>query len=294
MTDNVVTSPPSGPGGATIACDDIGGVQHQRVKLVLGNDGVSDGDVSTTNPMPVLGEVTINPLPPSRTYIRRFGLNNTVGTTHELIDTIGATAPYMPSSPVTIEAVSTSAADANPGAGAHTIRIHGLDAGFNLKTVDLNLAGTTPVVDSQFIRVTKVEVLTVGTYGGSNLGDITVRAVGGTAFVLVPAGYGQSFSSHFCVPAGYVGHVAGANLSIDAGKTVDILVRARDNANLASSPFGATQIVQFFAGLSGVSHYDYEMPIEVGPYTDVWITGAVASGSAQVSVEYWGYMHPIA
>lgn len=49
MTDNVGYTPGS---GETIASDDVGGVQFQRMKLALGADGVHDGDVSGTNPMP--------------------------------------------------------------------------------------------------------------------------------------------------------------------------------------------------------------------------------------------------
>ena len=50
MADNVGYTPGS---GALIAADDIGGNLHQRIKLVLGADGVSDGDVSAANPLPV-------------------------------------------------------------------------------------------------------------------------------------------------------------------------------------------------------------------------------------------------
>ena len=50
MADNVGYTPGS---GASIAADDIGGVLHQRVKVVLGADGTSAGDVSSSNPMPV-------------------------------------------------------------------------------------------------------------------------------------------------------------------------------------------------------------------------------------------------
>lgn len=38
--------------GTTVAADEIGGVLHQRIKLVLGADGVNDGDVSSSNPIP--------------------------------------------------------------------------------------------------------------------------------------------------------------------------------------------------------------------------------------------------
>ena len=56
MSDNVGYTPGS---GEVIASDDIGGVQHQRIKVVIGPDGVNDGDVSDANPMPVkvLGEL---------------------------------------------------------------------------------------------------------------------------------------------------------------------------------------------------------------------------------------------
>jgi hypothetical protein len=52
MSDNTVLNP--GAGGDVIAADDIGGVKVQRIKLMLGPDGVNDGDVSADNPMPVV------------------------------------------------------------------------------------------------------------------------------------------------------------------------------------------------------------------------------------------------
>lgn len=50
MPDNVGYTPGS---GATIAADDVGGALLQRVKIVQGIDGVNDGDVASSNPMPV-------------------------------------------------------------------------------------------------------------------------------------------------------------------------------------------------------------------------------------------------
>lgn len=52
MADNVTINP--GAGGSTIACDDISGIQYQRVKLIYGGDGTNSGDVSSTNPYPVV------------------------------------------------------------------------------------------------------------------------------------------------------------------------------------------------------------------------------------------------
>lgn len=50
MADNFTANP--GSGGSTFASDDIGGVQHTRVKVEHGADG-SATDVSLASPMPV-------------------------------------------------------------------------------------------------------------------------------------------------------------------------------------------------------------------------------------------------
>ena len=51
MADNTVIN--TGSGGDTIATDDIGGTKYPRSKIVIGADGVNDGDVSSANPLPV-------------------------------------------------------------------------------------------------------------------------------------------------------------------------------------------------------------------------------------------------
>jgi hypothetical protein len=49
MADNVTL-----PGTSEIvAADDIGAAKFQRVKVTLGADGVNDGDVARSNPLPV-------------------------------------------------------------------------------------------------------------------------------------------------------------------------------------------------------------------------------------------------
>ena len=56
MADNVKfqSNRPATPTEETIvATDKISGVDFQRMKLTLGADGVNDGDVSSTNPMPI-------------------------------------------------------------------------------------------------------------------------------------------------------------------------------------------------------------------------------------------------
>jgi len=58
MADNTTLN--TGTGGDVIATDDIAGVKYQRIKIVQGADGVNDGDVSSTNPLPIDGSVTVS------------------------------------------------------------------------------------------------------------------------------------------------------------------------------------------------------------------------------------------
>jgi hypothetical protein len=53
MADNVGYTPGT---GASVAADEIGGNLHQRVKIGVGEDGTAV-DVSSTNPMPVIGTI---------------------------------------------------------------------------------------------------------------------------------------------------------------------------------------------------------------------------------------------
>ena len=51
MTDNVTLNP--GTNGAVIGADNIDNVMYQRMKLISGNDGLNEGDISSSNPLPV-------------------------------------------------------------------------------------------------------------------------------------------------------------------------------------------------------------------------------------------------
>lgn len=73
MADNTLLN--VGTGGDTLATDDIGGVKYQRTKTTLGADGVTDGDVSKANPMPVIVQHT------GRTELRFYATGVAAGTT---------------------------------------------------------------------------------------------------------------------------------------------------------------------------------------------------------------------
>jgi hypothetical protein len=96
MADNIGYTPGS---GATIAADDIGGNLHQRIKVVVGADGVNDGDVSLSNPMPIQG---VGELVEQLSAIRMLlqSLSRTVG--QAMPDAFGRLLVSIGASPATV------------------------------------------------------------------------------------------------------------------------------------------------------------------------------------------------
>lgn len=62
MADNVLINAVTTPGGATIATDEVNGVQHELVKVEFGVDGVATL-VSASDPLPVTGTVEVSNFP---------------------------------------------------------------------------------------------------------------------------------------------------------------------------------------------------------------------------------------
>jgi len=75
MADNIDVTPGV---GKTVAADEIAGALHQRVKITVGADGTNDGDVSSANPLPVVGVVDL-------------GANNDVTVTGTVTANLSAT-----------------------------------------------------------------------------------------------------------------------------------------------------------------------------------------------------------
>jgi hypothetical protein len=79
MSDN--TRLPAGTAdGDTYASDDISSVKFQRVKVTLGADGANDGDVSSTNAMPISGTVTANATKSSTATLSNVSNSTSSGT----------------------------------------------------------------------------------------------------------------------------------------------------------------------------------------------------------------------
>ena len=215
MADNITLN--SGTGGASLASDDISGVQHQRVKVQFGADG-SATDVSATAPLPVEGAdaenaaITANPLPVGGRYDatpRTLG-DGDVGAI--ALDADGAVQISDGGNTLTVDGTVT----ADAGTGPWPVTDNG-----GALTVDW--AGTAPPigagVEATALRVTlatdSTGVVSVDDNGGSLTVDNAALSVtgGGTEASALRVTLANDSTGVVSVDDG------GGNLSVDWGGT---------------------------------------------------------------------------
>jgi hypothetical protein len=104
MADNTTLN--TGTGGDVIASDDITGVKYQRVKITLGADGVNDGDVSSSNALPVsLASVPSHAVTNAGTFVVQE--NGSALTSLQLLDDAVTTT----ASAITTKGIAASGTD---------------------------------------------------------------------------------------------------------------------------------------------------------------------------------------
>ena len=253
-------------------------------------------NVSIAQPLPILDatpEISLDRITGFAPF-REFGSNPSIGTTETYVGIVGGSAPYMPSSPVTVDAISTSVNDTSAGTGARQLMVTGLDSNWNLASEVLTMNGTsaTAATTTSFYRVHSVYANAVGAYRGSNAGDITLRVSGGgTSIAVISAGIGGGQGTHYCVPAGKTLLVIEIHMVVDSLKTSNPIFWQAPNANDLTAPYsGAKRAVQRYTGAGGMSDFSFNPSIAFPAYTDIWFTSTVTSGTGSISVEYNGYL----
>lgn len=127
MADNVTLN--SGSGGATLATDDIAGVQYQRVKVTWGGDGTAN-DTTAANPLPVAEQNTVNVQEASALDVSAATVNVQEATA---LDVSGAT--------VTVADNGSFTLGANSGVDIGDVDVTSIAAGSNL-IGDVGISGS--------------------------------------------------------------------------------------------------------------------------------------------------------
>jgi len=125
-----------------------------------------------------------------------------LGTIPEDIWEGGGLYPFQ-SVPQSLEILSDSVADAAAGTGMRTVRVVGLDGGYQEIQEVVTLDGTTPVaLTQQYFRINQLVGVTAGS-GAANAGIITLQVAGGGAVqAVMDAGDGLAHQAIYTVPAG--------------------------------------------------------------------------------------------
>lgn len=233
--------------------------------------------------------------------IKKFGRNPVVGTTYVPLS-IGGIYRTPQSSAATALRIKAggNANDTAAGSGARSVLIEGLDASFNLLSESVATAGASAsaATTGLFARVFRVSVDGSGTYAtssaGSHAGSITIEnASGGTDWATIDATAfpkGRSEIAAYTVPAGSTGYVKLRNLSVDSGKTIDLVFFSRANADQTAAPYSPMEAQSVVTGVAGGSIEVFGgIDVPFGPYvgpTDIGFMAKVSAGTASVSAEF--------
>lgn len=226
----------------------------------------------------------------------QFGRNTACGTSYTPVTDNGVyrTPQVAGATQLRIKA-GGNAADASDGAGARSVRLHGLNAsGDEVQEVVATAGASASAATSEsFIRLYHVEVEGSGTYGtqsaGSHVGNITIENAAGTEdwAQIQTNGFASSATAigSLTIPRNHAGLVTSMQINVDEAKTTDIIILKREGVIEASAPYKPIMKLQEFLGVSSSISVQFETPIKFTELTDVGVLAKVSNGTGAVSVD---------
>jgi len=228
----------------------------------------------------------------------KFGERTTVGTTEEDLWACPAVAyeGWLQVAQTVRVKAGGNGADTLAGAGARTIMVQGLDENWEEAYEVIELAGTAASASTttKFIRQFRSFVMEVGTYGGSNVGIITIETSDGNYVTsCMEAGVSQTQQMALTIPKGQAFVAYTFDVSIDSNKSGTFRVYMRPNANNTTnfSPFRKVYTLSGIAG-GATSVINIKIPLYFPEYTDVLVTIEADSIGAKVHASITGYTMP--
>lgn len=198
-----------------------------------------------------------------------------------------------PATAVSMEVVSSSANDTALGTGARSVVVTYLDTDYVSQVAVLALNGVTPVALPALVRRINGMVLadSVGTVGGNNIGNLSIRATGGlgATYAYMLAGNGIMHTSLFTTPAGVSYDVLGVLGCINRTDTSN---RWATISLCIQGPGGRLIKGLFFSFSSDVPylHQASGLPINtIAPRSDIWARcETVSANNTDVTGAHFG------
>jgi hypothetical protein len=226
-----------------------------------------------------------------------FGASESIGTTEGALKQGSGTFVFPQSAQRVRVKAGGNANDTVSGTGARSIFIYGLDSDLNLRLEELDTAGASAsgYTVNSYWRVFDVGVRTVGTYGGSNVGDITLQNEADQSDLIVcTAGIACNLHGAFAVPENYKGFITHVNFSVAGNKLVTFFMRRREELNKVTAPFRANRLCREFPLVpAGSYEHNFAAPFEVEQLTDLFVNAETDTGTASGSFTIFGLLVPI-
>lgn len=229
---------------------------------------------------------------PGHSVVHKFGENPAVGNAvWEGIHILGGSFVFLSAATTMRVKAGGNSADTAAGTGAQAITLSGLDGLGAVITEDLALDGATAsaVTSLTFLRVDRAFVADrrVGTYGGSNVGNIIVEDAAGNADMIeIEAEGGQSQYCAYSIPLGRTGYLMEVRVQSDSQKAADFRLFTRESILDNSTSFGVARIKMHFDGVAGQETERGSSPLLVLPaLTDIWIEAEGDGAQTEVSAD---------
>lgn len=213
--------------------------------------------------------------------VHKFGAvpamsNGVTGTVWDKSDTLYPWSAFDTPGILTV-ATTTSNGSASTGDNGKTIIIIGLDENFNPQQDTITVSGGVGTGTKIFGRVYRAYI----TNGDTNATQWRVSR-GGTEVLRVSIGKSQTLMALYTVPAKKYGYLMSGTASIQAGAdaTVDMYVR-----------YGGTGAFRIghsleISGMGGPYNYNFTIPTELPPKTDIDIRTSVRSNNARLTAAF--------
>ncbi len=230
-------------------------------------------ELINTNPVGDFGLNVQKGAVPGVSVIHKFGRNPDIDTVSGFSDlwndflSAGRYTGFDATTPEIVEVFSSDANDTATGTGANTVLLIGLGAGFVEQTEVIALNGLTSVNSTlEYLRLDRAIVITGGNGvdpNAVNAGTITGRQsiTTANAFFHIPPGANRTTIACLTIPAGKVGYVKGAFVTLAKKGSAGVEPRA-----LIRQPGSVFQVVEWLAlSGSGNSYVDRRFDIPLIP-----------------------------
>jgi len=199
-------------------------------------------------------------------------------------------------------AITTHAQGATAGLGLLNIEMHGLSStGADIEDIIL-LHGTTaspPTVQTYF-RVNLAHCETVGSYGASHQGTVSVQIAGGGTVLSsmggddtagISFGYGEAQNGFTTIPLGKVAYITRIEVkpnNLGTNKHVSVALMEREDILQVTSPFGPRRVLWSEEEFTDPIVKVFKSHIKIKALADLWFRGkGSAASKIAVSCDYY-------